>query len=316
MGVMIMARTATAIVIAAVLLLLVSGTTAATTVYWTPAHELAPAGDIIRPAVCDLDRDGDYDVSVLGKCGSTPHYWNVGSPVRPSWQLDLTQFPGILACDMRGGDFGDLDDDGDQDLVIGCYYGDLHMYWNAGTPEIPVWQEDPSAFEGLWIGCFPGMRLADMDADGDLDIMVTIESSVLSELYYVENVGSRTDPQFVYRGPVSGVSFASITNPSVALGDIDGDGDLDLVGCSDNPRIQCWENVGTPQSFQFVESPSMLVGVERVTPCPWGLDLADFDGDGDPDLLIAGWDSNYLYLNEQISSVERTSWGAIKALYR
>jgi hypothetical protein len=305
--------------VAGLVLLATSGVTSATEVYWTPAHELAPAGDLSGCGGCDLDGDGDYDLTVLyGELEPSRQYWNAGTPQLPSWQLDVTQFAGIFLCSLTGkpAGFGDLDADGDLDLVFGCFYGDLHMHWNVGTPQTPAWQQDPSVFQGLAAPWKPACRLADLDADGDLDLIVACNHPA-AYVRYFENTGTPASPQWTYRGPLSGVTFPSSSHVYVALGDLDGDGDLDMIGSCESPLLQCWENVGTPQSFQFIENPSMLLGIGPFSqPVGVGLDLADFDGDGDPDLLVARLSGNYLYLNERVSPVDPTSWSIIKAMYR
>jgi hypothetical protein len=302
------------VMIVAVTVILAGASASATTLYWTPAHYLAPSGYLLPPTACDLDGDGDYDVTALD-ARPPYHYWNVGTPQMPAWQLDMTQFTGIINCSIIGGspgDFGDLDGDGDQDLVFGCFYGDLHMNWNVGTPQVPAWLDDPSMFQGLAIHWKPAPLLADLDADGDLDLLIVRDDFAPR---YLENTGSPTSPQWTDRGNVSGITFAHPAHVYAALGDLDGDGDLDMVGSCYGPNIQCWENVGTPQGFQFVENPSMLIGV--VAPQGYGLDLLDIDADGDPDLLFGGaYFVNYLYLNERVSPVEARTWGSIKALYR
>ena len=170
-------------------------------------------------------------------------------------------------------------------------------------------------FQGLTVQYRPTPCLGDLDADGDLDLVVARDAP-WEYVHYIENTGTPTSPQWTDRGALTGVAFPTSSYIQVAMGDLDGDGDLDLVGSCDDPIIRCWKNVGTPQSFHFVENPSMLTGVGPVSPCPWGVALADFNGDGHLDLLIAGWDQNYLYLNEPVSPVERTSWSVIKAMYR
>lgn len=104
---------------------------------------------------------------------------------------------------------------------------------------------------------------------------------------------------------------------SGALGDIDADGDLDLVAITWDTPVQCWENVGTPEDHEFVENHLMLIGVTEPADGGFGIELLGIDADGDLDLLVGGGvEGNYLYLNEQFVPVQATSWGRIKSLYR
>jgi hypothetical protein len=292
----------------------------ATEVSWTSADELAPVGNICGLAICDLDDDGDNDVCAASmEPGDV--YWNVGTPQVPSWELDSTQFPSLLECDPSGRycDFGDLDADGDLDMVFGCWEGDLHAYWNVGTPQSPAWEIDPAMFEGVLVDYKPAPRLADLDGDGDLDLLVAADTSI-RQVRYFENTGSPVSPEWTDRGTLEGVTFPIEHHKTISVGDLDGDGDLDIVGLCGASEVLCWENVGTAQSFEFVGNPAMLSGVDtHPLEWVWEVDAGDLDGDGAPDLLVyAGTTGfhNYLYLNEGITSVEQTTWGAIKALYR
>ena len=78
---------------------------AATEVNWAPAHDLAPDSGLTGLAAGDLDGDGDYDLSALA-LGPVRHYWNVGSPLSPQWELDMTVFLDIPGCVERRGCFG------------------------------------------------------------------------------------------------------------------------------------------------------------------------------------------------------------------
>jgi len=179
-----------------------------------------------------------------------------------------------------------------------------------------VWEEDLSVFEGIpnYIGTGQP-RLADMDADGDLDLMYGFESG---RVQYAANIGSSQLPEYEDQGWIDGIGPAARAQSCFAVGDIDSDGDLDVVRVLSDTQPQCFENTGTAQSFEFVENPQMIGGASFPPDgFPMGIELADMDGDGDPDLFLSdGFGQNLFYLNEGVVPVEPSSWGVIKAMYR
>ncbi|MBM3308364.1 MAG: VCBS repeat-containing protein [Candidatus Eisenbacteria bacterium] len=306
-----MARTAMAMTVAAALMMLGCGAATATEVYWTPAHEQAPQGIQSSITWGDLDADGDADIAR----GSDFVCWNDGGcPGPPVWRVQMGVLPGTPSCSYRQTTLGDLDGDGDLDLIYGCFEPQLHMFWNVGTPQVPAWQYDPSMFQGGANYSVP--FLADLDGDGDLDlIMVT----GCAGAFFRENVGTPQAP--VWGGSSVNIPPVYLPPPaSIALGDLDGDGDLDFLGFSTDTPLTCWENVGTPQSWSFVENPAMLTGIALPPGSRWGLALPDLDCDGDLDLLVVvmvGYAmETFAYLNEGPTPVSPATWSSIKALYR
>ncbi len=298
-------------------LLLAGESPALATIYWTPAHELAPQGYACRMAAGDLDGDGDIDISLFDAV-PIAQFWNIGTPTEPAWQFGPSPFLDVPACTHRNGGLGDLDGDGDLDLALTCWYDDfVRCYWNVGTPGSPVWEEDLSVFQGVpTSGAHGCPRLVDMDGDGDLDAML---GSWSGRIRYARNTGTTNSPSYEYIGWVDGVPYLDDVDPTIAVGDLDSDGDFDIVRVSCIAAPECFENVGTPQDFVYEENPDMLQGVslDRIVGA-WGVDLLDIDADGDPDLIFAvGVEDEYLlFLNEGATPVEPTSWGVIKAMYR
>ncbi len=189
-------------------------------------------------------------------------------------------------------------------------------YKNLGPPWRPVWQADPRVLGDITkhIGDVEP-RFGDMDADGDLDLMIVRGSG---RVWFVRNIGSASEPMFEDTDYVNGIPSASGPSPSIGLGDLDSDGDLDIVRVTWDTWPECFENIGTPQVFEFVENPDMMIGVS-IPPTGYGkgVDLMDIDADGDPDMILAiGYGENLLFLNGGATPVERTSWGVIKAMYR
>jgi hypothetical protein len=301
-------RTATVIVMATAWLVVLPGAATATTVYWTPAHELAPPPQYLSLDTTWGDLDGDEDVDV----SSLRQFWNdAGCPGTPLWRSEARVLASCPNCIDPAATLGDLDADGDLDLVYGCSEPGLRMFWNVGTSHLPQWQQDLSMFDGGG-GSHACPRLADLDADGDLDLVVVTSGG---GTWLRQNVGTPQVPQW---GAWQIIPIGQVTpTGSGAAGDLDGDGDLDLVTVSPEEPLRAWENVGTPQAWQFVENPAMLTGVNGPDLGGGGLALPDVDCDGDPDLLVCSWGLHaYLYLNERASGVAPTSWGTIKALYR
>ncbi|MCX6266541.1 MAG: T9SS type A sorting domain-containing protein, partial [Bacteroidetes bacterium] len=115
----------------------------------------------------------------------------------------------------------DLDQDGDLDIVAGNEAGKLNYIRNTGSSTNPVWTVIPNFFGTIDVGsnCVPA--IADLDMDGDLDI---ITGNISGDVRYFENTGTSwvENPT-----PVQGISGGQNTAPAFA--DLDADGDYDLT---------------------------------------------------------------------------------------
>ena len=295
----------------AAVLLLLAPVVPATTLTWEPAHHLAPQGYLEFPAAGDLDCDGDCDVS-----SPTLHYWNVGTPEAPVWELDTGVFEGIWlhGRGRKSADLGDLDGDGDLDLIQTYWDEYVFIQLNEGTPQQPAWS--PSV-DSVFTSHHCTAELADIDCDGDLDIIAT--TSTGAQLLH-RNVGTPQSPEWSEDWEwLTDIDLHYGDAMSTSFGDLDLDGDMDAVGVTSDTWPQCWENVGTPGEPQFEERPEMLTGVEyEHQGWAFGLELLDIDADGDLDLLIeqSYYGQNMLFLNQLYTPVEPASWGSIKALFR
>ncbi|MEM7657493.1 MAG: VCBS repeat-containing protein [Bacteroidota bacterium] len=207
--------------------------------------------------------------------------------------------PTLIAANTsdEGIGLGDVDGDGDLDLAAG------RRPEGGDEPLIVVWYENPGVGTPNWKESVIGtanhpidrVEVADLNGDGRADI-------VLSEERYP---GKEPDGNlFWYEQPESGtwprhrvVTQYSMNNLDVA--DLDQDGDMDLITNEHkgpNLELQLWENDGEGHfSKQVLDQ-----GKENHL----GTQLADLDGDGDLDLVGAGWDHYehmHLWRNEFVN---------------
>ncbi|HEU5304058.1 MAG TPA: FG-GAP-like repeat-containing protein, partial [Gemmatimonadales bacterium] len=96
-------------------------------------------------------------------------------------------------------------------------------YRNSGTRRRPAFILVSDEFEGIKVGRRSAPHLADLDRDGDLDLIV---GSELDGLVLYRNDGTRTVPKFK-RNRSPWPEVPALAAP--AAGDLDGDGDLDLL---------------------------------------------------------------------------------------
>jgi PKD repeat protein len=128
----------------------------------------------------------------------------------------------------------------------------------------------------------------DYDKDGNLDILLT--GNIMNNPYFspgskiYHNNGNNTFSE------QSGIILTEVYNSSVAWGDYDNDGDLDilLTGAADSgPVSKIYRNNGTNS---FTEQTQIVLTGVKNSSVSWG----DYDNDGDLDILLTGWSDSGL----------------------
>ena len=221
----------------------------------------------------DYDSDGDLDILFNG------YDTDQASEI---YRNDAGSFVNIGANiqGLHSGslDWGDYDNDGDLDILITGHSGVGDNYISK------IYQNDSGTFNDISAGLTGvvlsmGSSWGDYDNDGDLDIIISGRTPTLSLItkIYRNDSGIFTD----INAGLTGVYYSS-----VAWGDYDNDGDLDILltgnnGTSDVSRIYR-NDVGS-----FSDISAGLTGVHR-SYATWG----DYDADGDLDVMIAGYDGS------------------------
>ena len=245
-------------------------------------------GYISAPAFADLDGDGDLDL-LVGESYSANDYntamqyfENTGSATNPQFGAPIANPFGLDSVYLLAMPaFADLDNDGDIDLLVGEYYGAMKYFENTGSqtdPQFAAPVVNPFGLDSTYYA-FPAF--ADLDGDGDIDLLV---GELYGSMKYFENTGSASSPQFA-APQTNPFGLDSTLNAFPAFSDLDGDGDFDLLVGEYYGAMQYFENTGSSTAPQFAspqENPFGLVST-YVFALPA---FADLDGDGDIDLLV------------------------------
>ena len=179
---------------------------------------------------------------------------------------------------------GDLDCDGDLDLLAGSSRYGIAFYLNIGTKTEPSFQLKQDSIVDLYQYSLTP-TLVDIDNDEDLDLFV---GNSFRPIAFYENVGSCDSFEF-NRITDTIAEFEFGGQASASFPDIDGDGDFDLIFSSafglNKDFISFFENVGTAENFQFKHVTDTFAGIlpRRGSVTTFN----DIDGDGDLDLFIA-----------------------------
>ena len=270
----------------------------------------SPATDfwINSSAPADADLDGDLDLLILGihvthATDSTAAliedrltlYRNDGPLGDSAWALTPLPAPiGNLQGTRADLAWGDYDSDGDLDVVLcvqgegGWYQGAMALYRNDGGVLIRTTTVLPDYFEsnGAQQVDRRSITWADADNDGDLDLLIpSVFAFVDGHYEYVPTALLRNDGPGqgnAWRFTDVGAAFPPTHEATTAWGDMDTDGDLDLL-LADFAEELSFARTYRNDGGVFTEAGLPLPHVSEGT-----VDWGDADGDGDLDVLAAG----------------------------
>lgn len=170
--------------------------------------DMIDVGNNAIPTFFDYDADGLMDLIIANEgevagggnlmLGTLTLYKNTGTATSPSYSKITENYANIKNDTLRGiaATFGDIDGDGDKDMIIGDQTGKFHYYQNiagAGNPAVFA-TVVKNAFGGIDVGSFSTPLLYDMDTDGKLDLIAGNQNG---KIYYYRNKGTATVPSFI-----------------------------------------------------------------------------------------------------------------------
>ena len=270
------------------------------------------------PVLHDLDGDGDLDLAIGNKeryegVNDTPTalalFENTGTASQPSfewrtWSAIDFAFNGIESGHPT---FGDLDGDGDNDLIVGDELGLLHAYVNTAEPgSWPTWTLDQLAVqdaegEAIDVGQFAAPQLIDVNADELVDLVIGEKNGTFS--LYV-NCGSPEAPAWCLQTtPELEANWGGI-QVNNALG-INGYSTPCLYMDGADLHIAAGNELGEIQYFGILNPADILAPLEATGPS-WNASmrglrsngtLGDVNGDGIPELVVGIQNGGLRWLN-------------------
>ncbi|GAB4126752.1 MAG: hypothetical protein Fur005_47090 [Roseiflexaceae bacterium] len=263
------------------------------------------------PAIVDIDGDGDHDLFFGVSDGRMAYYENKGTTTDPVLREEYGK---NISCDVPGDscqlrdfgsfaapDFGDLNGDGKpDDIVIASGQSSIFTFFNTGTFTAPIFTEQTGSsnpFAAITLSGRTIGRLIDLDGDGDLDLVLGLESGLVS---FFRNTGSATAPVFAASATSSnlfGFDVGSRATPT--FGDIDADGDYDAyVGAADG-SIHFFRNTGSSSAPTWLHETDTLAAIGMSVAGDSAPLLVDLDGDNDLDLLNGSARGTFTYYENQ-----------------
>jgi len=227
-------------------------------------------------AVSDIDNDNDLDIMISGWTGSerlTELYTNNGSGIFSL--VTSSPFTALAAGTIN---FSDVDGDTDFDVLIAGDTGPgqtTELYLNDGAGNFALTTDSFIDIRNNDI------EFADIDNDGDEDIMITGWNDNINErftrLYKNNGLGIFSAHAIT--------TFTPLSSSDIAFSDINNDGFIDVFICGNNnssaTQTDLYVNDGSG-NFTLTSNSLTDVGNSAIA-------SGDVDGDGDNDVVISGW---------------------------
>jgi hypothetical protein len=216
---------------------------------------------VLPPIVTDLDADGSFEVVMATFSFSFSNIYAFDASGSYRWVHAVPgvgdKVTGMVACD--------IEIDGSQEIVYATDAGDLTCLTCSVEPPDMVWQTTLSVHG---VSC---LAAGDLERDGVIELVAACDDSV----YIVD----------VVDGGITAVVECPCTPTGISLGDLDGDGSLEIVCTSNCGRVFEIDDGAVVLNVDTGESPAGCAS------------LADIDQDGTVEIIFASEEGTVRVLN-------------------
>ncbi len=289
--------------------------------------DMLDVGAGAAPTFFDYNADGLLDL-VVGSYGEFTAnqgvskgrlhlFKNTGTATEPTFTLVDADYLNISTLNVRGvvPTFGDIDGDGDNDLMIGLADGTLYFFENtAGVGNVAIFANVVPQYKGIDVGTNAAPQLIDLNRDGLMDLVIGEYQGVIT---YHENSGSIGNPQFsVVTVPFPGNSLGAVDVRPIGYSRgfaapqfYDNNSDYELFVASENGSIFYYDSIDNNLNGMFALRSNKFANLSEGYYIK--LAIADINNDGFRDFVIGNerggirfysLDTNTVFTNEIVKS--------------
>lgn len=207
------------------------------------------------PTLVDIDNDGDLDLFVGNGFEPTSFPWlgrihffrNTGSSIQPIWEEEDAEFLGAGVGANLSPVFCDMNNDGDQDIMVGDFNGYVQYFQNSGSAEVAEFSESGITIAGIDLSGHASPALADLDDDGDFDLVC---GETNGSITFYENIGNAEEFSFSGGTDLINLPF-DVSRTAPFFLDLDMDNDEDLFIGTEYDNILFYRNLGDSSTPNF-----------------------------------------------------------------